>query len=87
MTEPLSPRRSRRPQKVATDPARADEVLAALRESELEIRRIEQQRRRLMVEASDLGLTTTKIGEAAGASQTAVSRWVREAREQQKSDR
>ena len=81
--EPLPPRRARTPRKVVSNPVRAQEVMAALRESELELRRIEQERLKLILEASDLGVTSTKIGEAVGLSQTAVSKWLRNARVEQ----
>lgn len=79
MSTPLPPRRTRRPRKVVSDEARADELLEQLRETELEIRRSTERRLELMVEAASIGLTTRKIGDAVGASSTAVSRWVREA--------
>ncbi|WP_454140743.1 hypothetical protein [Microbacterium lacticum] len=75
---PLS--RKRRPQKVVTDEARAAELLEELRATELQIRRATELRLELMVEATAIGLTTRKIGDAVGASSTAVSRWVRDAR-------
>lgn len=83
MTTPLPSRRTRRPQKVVSDEVRAAELLDELREAELLIRRTTERRRELMVEATDIGLTTRKIGDAVGASSTAVSKWVREARADQ----
>ncbi|MFT4213364.1 MAG: hypothetical protein QM622_01105 [Microbacterium sp.] len=63
-----------------SDEARAAELLEELREAELQIRRTTERRLELMVEAAEVGLTTRKIGDAVGASSTAVSKWVREAR-------
>lgn len=80
MSAPLPLSRKRRPQKVVTDEARAAELLDELRETELLIRRSVERRLELVVEAADVGLTTRKIGEAVGASPTAISMWVREAR-------
>lgn len=82
MNTPLPSRRKRRPQKVVSDEARAAELLQQLREAELQIRRTMDRRLELMVEATDVGLTTAKIGDAVGASPAAVSRWVRAARDQ-----
>ena len=82
MSTPLPSRRKRRPQKAVSDEARAAELLEQLREAELQIRRTMDRRLELMVEATDVGLTTAKIGDAVGASPAAVSRWVRAARGQ-----
>lgn len=65
-----------------SDEVRAAELLEELRVAELQIRELTERRLHLMLEASEIGLTTSKIGEAVGASQTAVSRWVRSARQQ-----
>lgn len=80
MSTPLPLSRKRRPQKVVTDEARAAELLEELREAELLIRRTVERRLELVVEAAEVGLTTRRIGEAIGASPTAISMWVREAR-------
>lgn len=80
MTTYLPPRRSSKPRKVVSDEKRAAVLLEELRIAELQIRELSERRLSLMLEASDIGLTTAKIGEAVGASQTAVSKWVRSAR-------
>ncbi|GIT78473.1 hypothetical protein LLS1_01420 [Leifsonia sp. LS1] len=80
MTSPLPPRRTRKPRKIVSDEARAAEILEQLRVTELQIRELAERRLELMLEANEIGLTTAKIGEAVGASQTAVSNWVRTAR-------
>lgn len=77
MTTPLPPIRRRKPRKVVSDEKRAAELLDELREAELTIRELSERRLQIMLEASEIGLTTTKIGESIGASQTAVSKWVR----------
>lgn len=77
MSTPLPPRRTRQPRKVVSDEARAAELLEELRDAELLIRRTTERRLELMVEATAIGLTTAKIGDAVGASPAAVSRWVR----------
>lgn len=87
MTKPLSSRRKTSPRKVVSDEARAAELLQELRDAELVIRETTERRLQLMVEASDIGLTTTKIGDAVGASAMAVSRWVRAARDHETFDR
>ncbi|WP_182045211.1 hypothetical protein [Curtobacterium sp. ME26] len=87
MTTPLPSRRKSSPRKVVSDEARAAELLQELRDAELLIRETTERRLQLMVEASDIGLTTTKIGNAVGASAMAVSRWVRAARSHDTSDR
>ncbi|MBN9632069.1 MAG: sigma-70 family RNA polymerase sigma factor [Actinobacteria bacterium] len=80
MTTPVPPRRTRKPRKIVSDPARADEILESLRAAEFQIRELTERRRELIVEASDIGLTIAKISEAVGASQASVSSWVRTAR-------
>lgn len=82
MTTPLPPRRASKPRKVVSDAARAAEILDELRRAELDIREATERRLRLAIEASEIGLTTAKIGEAVGASQTAASKWIRSARDQ-----
>jgi len=74
-------RRTRKPRKVVSDDVRAAELLEELRLIERTIKDLNERRLQVMLEASEIGLTTTKIGEAIGASQTAVSKWVRVARE------
>ncbi|WP_167046691.1 hypothetical protein [Salinibacterium sp. ZJ454] len=64
-----------------SDEARAAELLEELRMAELQIRELTERRLHLALEANEIGLTTTKIGEGVGVSQTAVSKWVRAARE------
>lgn len=87
MNDPLPSRRKSSPRKIVSDEKRASELLQELREAEVLIRQTTERRSRLMVEAADVGLTTTKIGDAVGASAMAVSRWVRAARDQPSSDR
>ncbi|WP_022904500.1 helix-turn-helix domain-containing protein [Curtobacterium sp. B8] len=82
MTTPTPPRRIGKPRRTVTDEARAEQLLEELRQAEVLIREATARRRELALEAHTIGLTTTKIGEAVGVSQTAVSKWVRAAREQ-----
>jgi transposase-like protein len=82
MTESLPVRRVGKPRKVVTDETRAAELLEELRVAELQIRESTERRLRLMLEANEIGLTTARIGEAIGASQTTVSKWIRTGREQ-----
>jgi DNA-directed RNA polymerase specialized sigma24 family protein len=82
MTSPVPPRRTRKPRKIVSDQARADELLESLRAAELQIRELTERRLELVVEASEIGLTIAKISEAVGASQASVSNWVRTVREQ-----
>lgn len=81
MTTPTPPRRAGKPRKIVTDAARAETLLEEMRQVETLIRESLLRRRDLAVEASQIGLTTTKIAEAVGVSQPAVSNWVRAARE------
>jgi len=81
MTTPTPPRRVGKPRKVVSDEARAEELLEELRQAEMTLRETTTLRMQLALQAHDIGLTTTKIGEAVGVSQTAVSKWVRAARE------
>lgn len=83
MSTPLPSRRKRRPQKVVSDEARAAQLLEELREADQLIRRTTERRLELVVEATSIGLTTRRIGDAAGASPMAVSRWIRAARDEQ----
>lgn len=82
MTSPVPARRTRKPRKIVSDPARADELLESLSAAELQIRELTERRLELVVEASEIGLTIAKISEAVGASQASVSNWLRSAREQ-----
>ncbi|MDD1385941.1 helix-turn-helix domain-containing protein [Curtobacterium poinsettiae] len=86
MTSPLPSRRRSSPRKLVTDEARAAELLDELRDAEILIRETTERRLQLMVEASEIGLTLTKIGDAVGASAMAVSRWVRDAKDHNSSD-
>lgn len=85
MSTPAPKRRTRRPQKVVSDEVRAAALLEELREADSLIRDATERRMQLAMEASAIGLTTRKIGDAVGASPMAVSRWVRAAREQRES--
>jgi DNA-directed RNA polymerase specialized sigma24 family protein len=82
MATPTPPKRIGRPRKHVTDEVRAEAILDELRQVETTIRESTARRRELAVEAHDLGLTTTKIGDAVGVSQTAVWKWVKSGREQ-----
>jgi len=77
-----SSRRTRKPRKVVTDDARAAELLNELRAIQTTIEELKERRLRVVLEANEIGLTTTKIGESIGASQTAISKWVILARQQ-----
>ncbi|MBT1621187.1 helix-turn-helix domain-containing protein [Curtobacterium flaccumfaciens pv. oortii] len=83
MIMPTPPRRAGKPRKTVTDEARAEQLLDELRQAEALFRESAARRVELAIEAHAIGLTTTKIAEAVGVSQPAVSNWVRAAREAQ----
>lgn len=70
-----------KPPKVVTDEVRAAEIVEEMRRAGEEIQNAIDHRLRLALEANELGLTTTKMGEALGFSPAAVAKWVRTARE------
>ena len=80
-TDSTPARKTRRPRKFVTDEARAAEILEELREEHERVLASTRRRLELAYEASELGLTTTKIGSAIGASQTTVAAWVRAGRD------
>lgn len=81
MIKPLPPRASRQPRKVVSDEAQALLLLQELQRAELDIREATERRAKLALAANEIGVTTTKIGEAVGVSQAAASKWIRAARE------
>jgi DNA-directed RNA polymerase specialized sigma24 family protein len=69
-----------KPPKTVTDEARAEELLNEMRRAGETIQTETQRRLRLALEANELGVTTTKIGDALGFSHATVSSWIRSAR-------
>lgn len=63
------------------DEERAAEVIEQLRKENEQVHASMRRRVELAFEANELGLTTTKIGEAISASQTTVASWVRAGRD------
>ncbi|MFF9564347.1 helix-turn-helix domain-containing protein [Leifsonia sp. NPDC014704] len=86
MIEPLPPRPSRKPRKIVSDETRAQELLEQLQRAELDIREATERRAKLALAANEIGVTTTKIGEAVGVSHAAASKWIRAARERRETD-
>lgn len=82
MTPQNFSRRPGKPRRVVTDQVRAEQLLDELRAVEVALREASERRVQLAVEAHGIGLTTTKIAEAVGVSQPAVSNWVRAAHAQ-----
>lgn len=81
MNTPQPARRSRKPRKTVADEAQAAALMEELRQGEALIRQTTARRFEIAREASDIGMTTTMIGEAIGVSQVTASKWVRTARE------
>lgn len=81
MTTPTPAKRTRKPRKTISDEARAEALMQELREGEALIRKMTERRYEIAREAYDIGMTTTKIGDAVGVSQGTASNWVRAARE------
>lgn len=81
----VNPKPWGRPRKRVLDPEKASQILDELKaEHRAQIEGAER-RRRLAMEAADLGVTTLNIAEVIGSKQTTVSLWIRRAREEQAS--
>jgi hypothetical protein len=81
MTDPPKRRPVGAPPKVVTDEARAAKVMEELRAADYDIREATRRRLLLAHEANELGVTMSKIGNAVGVSDVAVSKWIKAARE------
>jgi len=79
VTAPTPPR-ARKPRKVVSEVERVDALMDELRAGEELIQTAMRRRLDLALEANELGMTTTRIAEAVGVSQTSVSNWVRAAK-------
>lgn len=77
MSDVSPPRRMGKPRRRVSDEARAVELLAEIGAAEFQIREATARRQELAREAHDIGLTMARIGEAAGVSHMAVSKWLR----------
>lgn len=78
----LNPKPAGRPRRKVADPEEAARILAALRQEHLAQIRGAERRRRLALEAAELGVTASNIAEAIGSKQTTVSLWIRRARDE-----
>ena len=81
MSTPPRRRPVGKPPKVVTDPLRAEELSVEMRRAEIALRETSARRVHLALEAYEVGMTIEAIGSLLGVSHTAVSKWVRAARD------